>query len=86
VAFERKVNNAGIFENLARPELSDMNGQIQVECSCGRVTDYWLNAWRKVTKGGARYLSISLRPKRMGEHGRTGAIPPTNDSDMDDIL
>jgi hypothetical protein len=86
MAYERKVNQCDVFENLARPDLSDLNGQIQVECSCGRVTDYWLSAWRKVTKAGARYLSISLRPKRAGEHGRTGATPPTTDSDMDDIL
>jgi hypothetical protein len=81
VAFERKVNQAGIFENLARPELSDLNGQIQIECSCGRVTDYWLSAWRKVTKAGKKYLSISLRPKKFGEHGRTGDAAAANGGD-----
>jgi hypothetical protein len=45
-----------------------------------------MNGWRRATKAGAKYLSLALRPKRHGEHGRTGATPPIDDSDMDDIL
>jgi hypothetical protein len=85
MAFVPKVNEAGVFENRARPDLSDMNGQIQIECSCGRVTDYWLSAWRKVTKDGARYMSISLKPKKMGEHGVKGVAPGAPVDDGDDI-
>jgi hypothetical protein len=82
MAYERKKNEAGLFPNTAHPDKSDLNGQILVECSCGRVTDYWLNAWRKVTKTGGKYLSLSLRPKRIGEHGQTGAASAANGDDI----
>jgi hypothetical protein len=70
--FERRKNEAGLFPNTAHPDKSDFNGQLDVECAhCGRVTCFWLNGWRKVTKTGGKYLSLSLRPKKVGEHGRT---------------
>ena len=44
-----------------------------------------MSGWRKVTKAGGKYLSLALRPKRIGEHGRTGAAPAADD-DLDGLL
>lgn len=87
MAFERKKNQCGLFPNTVSPDKSDFNGQIDVECAhCSRTTAFWMNGFRKATKAGSKYLKLILRPKRIGEHGRTGATPPVDDSDMDDIL
>ena len=80
MAYERKVNNAGLFPNTVHPDKSDFTGQIDVACAhCGKQTGFWMNGWRKVTKTGGKYLSLSLRPK----HGHPGVAPsPTDDSDI----
>ena len=79
MAFERKVNEAGVFPNTTNPDKSDFNGQIEVECAhCGKQTSFWINGWRKVTRTGGKYLSLSLRPKKVEEHGRTGTAPAAN--------
>jgi hypothetical protein len=80
VAYERKMNQCGLFPNTAAPDKSDFNAQIDVECAhCGKVTAFWLNGWRKVTKTGGKYLSLALRPKKLGESGRTGTRPAAAD-------
>ena len=85
MAFVPKVNEAGLFTNTARPDLSDLNGVISVACAhCGKETSFWMSAWKKVTKDGAKYFKLALRPKKMGEHGRTGTTPSAA-SDGDDI-
>jgi hypothetical protein len=62
--FERKVNQAGLFPNTLHPDKSDFNKQLDVECGhCGKVTNFWLNGWNKITKTGGKYISLSLRPK-----------------------
>jgi hypothetical protein len=59
-----------------------MNGQISIECAhCSRQGAFWINAWKKTTKAGARYLSLSLRPKRLNEHGQTGDAAAARDDD-----
>jgi hypothetical protein len=83
MAYERRVNQCGIFPNTAQPEKSDFNGQLALQCAhCSRVTDYWLSGWRKVTKAGGKYLSLSLRPKRIGEHGQTGTASAAKEDDI----
>jgi hypothetical protein len=81
MAFEPKVNQAGLFPNTVDPDKSDFNGQIQVECAnCGRVTAFWINGWRKVTKTGGKYLSLALRLK--GTAGANGqSRQPAADTD-----
>lgn len=82
--FERRKNEAGVFPNTTHPDKSDYNGQIDVECAhCGKQTSFWINGWRKVTKTGGKYLSLSLRPKKVGEHGRTASAPQAAIADDD---
>jgi hypothetical protein len=70
MAYERRKNEAGLFPNTEHTDKSDFNGQIDVECAhCNRVTNFWMSGWRKVTKTGNKFLSLALRPKRLGEHG-----------------
>ena len=74
-----RLASAGLFPNTAHPDKSDFNGQIEVECAfCGKQTSFWINGWRKVTRAGGKYLSLSLRPKRVGEHGRAAPAPAAN--------
>jgi hypothetical protein len=83
MAYDRKKNEAGLFANTLHPDKSDFNGQIDVECAhCGKQTGFWMNGWRKVTKTGGKYLSLSLRPKRIGEHGQTGAAAAADGDDI----
>jgi hypothetical protein len=63
MAYERKINNAGLFVNSQHSDKSDLNGQIDIACPCGKTTAYWMNAWRRVTQAGSKYLSLSLKPK-----------------------
>jgi hypothetical protein len=85
MAFERKVNECGLFPNTVHPDKSDFNAQIDIECAhCGRQTSFWMNGWRKVTKTGGKYLSLALRPKKLGESGRTGTRPAAADL-LDDL-
>jgi hypothetical protein len=47
MAFEQKVNTAGLFTNTKAPDKSDYNAQIDVQCGhCGKVTAFWLNGWK----------------------------------------
>jgi hypothetical protein len=80
MGFERKVNECGLFANTLHPDKSDFNAQIDVECGhCGKVTGFWINGWKKVTKTGGKYISLSLRPKTM--HSRPAGAAPANDGD-----
>jgi redox-regulated HSP33 family molecular chaperone len=37
MAYERRINETGLFPNTAHPDKSDYNGQIEVECAfCGK--------------------------------------------------
>lgn len=64
MAFVPKVNQCGLFQNTQKPEKSDFNGQIEVECpKCHATSAFWINGWRKATQAGNKYLSIALKPK-----------------------
>jgi hypothetical protein len=80
MAYARKVNEAGLFANTLHPDKSDFNAQIDVQCGhCEAITSFWINGWKKVTKTGGKYISLSLRPKAM--HSRSAAGATANDGD-----
>jgi uncharacterized protein (DUF736 family) len=61
----------------------DWNGSLNVE-----GTDYWLSIWKKTSKAGKPYMSISIRQKQ--EQTRqssqpTRKAPPAKDLPDDDI-
>ncbi|HTJ10367.1 MAG TPA: hypothetical protein VL393_11845, partial [Candidatus Binataceae bacterium] len=75
MSYERRKNEAGLFVN-TRNDKSDYDAQIEIECAhCNQLTSFWIAGWNRATRAGAKYISLSLRPKKVGEHGRTGAAP-----------
>lgn len=85
MAFERKVNECGLFPNTVHPDKSDFNAQIDVQCEhCGKTTGYWLNGWRKITRTGGKYISLALRAKsasavRTSKDSRPAVAPAASD-------
>lgn len=83
MAYERRPNSCGLFEN-TRNDKSDFTGELQVQCpSCGVVSDYWANAWKKITSAGAKWISVSLRAK--GQRPAATSRPATAAAENDDI-
>lgn len=78
------TNRGSIFKNDKKTEDKhpDMNGSINIE---GK--DYWISSWSKVSKGGQKFLSLSVRPKQ--EQTRQVSQPtrksPVQDLPEDDL-
>jgi hypothetical protein len=66
------------------PNHADHRGDANTVCpACGAKTEWWLNAWVKTTKDGARkFFSISLKPK---EGQKPQAPPPPKQEEGDDV-
>ena len=62
-------NRGALFkdEHKAKPEDRDYSGSINIG-----GTDYWLSGWVKTSQKGAKFLSLSVKPKRSGR-GQTHA-------------
>ncbi len=85
MAYERRVNECGLFANTTHPDKSDFNALLDVECGhCGKVTNFWVNGWKKVAKSGKKYLSLSLRPKTTAASNSHSAPPAAADDDFPD--
>jgi hypothetical protein len=55
------TNRGALFNNKERKEKdtdADYSGTINV---AGK--DYWLNGWLKTSKAGAKFMSLSVKPK-----------------------
>jgi len=86
MAYQRKPGACGLFVNDKHPEKSDLTGQLDVACpACGHISAYWVNAWRKKTATGMKWLSIQLREKLTGGRGDAsqGERGSADDSDLD---
>lgn len=55
------TNRGSLFKNDKKSEEKhpDLNGSINIE-----GTDYWISGWSKVSKGGQKFISLSVRPKQ----------------------
>jgi hypothetical protein len=55
------TNRGSLFKNDKKLEEKhpDMNGTINIE-----GTEYWISGWKKVSKAGSGFLSLSVRPKQ----------------------
>jgi hypothetical protein len=76
------TNRGAIHKNLKKEEEKhpDMNGTLNVD-----GVDYWISGWKKVSKAGSTYLSLSVRPKeeqtRQVSQPTRKAKPQTDDLD-----
>ena len=54
-------NRGSLFKNDKKLEdrHPDMNGSINIE-----GTEYWISGWKKVSKAGSGFISLSVRPKQ----------------------
>ena len=54
-------NRGSLFKNDKKTEERhpDLSGSINIE-----GTDYWISGWSKVSKGGQKFISLSVRQKQ----------------------
>jgi uncharacterized protein (DUF736 family) len=55
------TNRGSLFKNEKKEEEKhpDMNGSINIE-----GVEYWISGWRKTSKAGSGFISLSVRPKQ----------------------
>jgi len=80
MSYERKNGQSALFVNTRHPDRSDLNGQVDLLCECGRQQSFWINAWRRVTQGGTKYLALQFKPKD-GRSGPQDAARADSDSE-----
>ena len=77
------TNRGTLFKNEKKTEEKhpDMNGSINIE---GK--DYWISGWKKTSKAGTSFLSLSVRAKE--EQTRQVSKPTTKAkaADFDDDI
>lgn len=58
------TNRGALFRNEDKqnPKHADYNGTLNVD-----GVEFWLNGWLKTSKKGAKYLSLSVKPKNGGK-------------------
>jgi uncharacterized protein (DUF736 family) len=75
------TNRGSLFKNDKKTEEKhpDMSGSINID-----GTEYWISGWKKQSKQGANFLSLSVRPKEVVRQ----SSQPTNKAktqDFDDL-
>lgn len=72
------TNRGSLFKNDKKTEEKhpDLSGSINIE-----GTEYWISGWSKVSKGGQKFISLSVRQKQ--EQTRQSS-QPTRSSKKDD--
>ena len=56
-----QTNRGSLFKNEKKEEAKrpDMNGTLNVN-----GTEYWISGWKKTSKAGTGFISLSIRPKQ----------------------
>lgn len=73
------TNRGSLFKNDKKTEEKhpDLSGSINIE-----GTEYWISGWSKVSKGGQKFLSLSVRQKQ--EQTRQSSQPTRSSKTEDD--
>lgn len=76
-------NRGSIFKNDKKEEEKhpDMTGSLNVN-----GTDYWISAWKKTSKAGTSFLSLSVRPKQETPRQSSQPTRKTKKDDLDDFF
>jgi hypothetical protein len=79
------TNSGALFRNdkKGNEKRPDYKGTINVN-----GTDYWLSAWLKSSKAGAKYMSLSVQPKEAdpGAKPEQHVPAPAQGADFDDDI
>lgn len=81
MAFEQKDGQGALFRNEDKDteQHPDYRGSIKI-----RGQEYWLSAWIKEAKSGAKYMSLSAQPKQTPtQQVRSGRQQEQFDDDSD---
>ena len=73
------VNRGSLFRNDKKTDEKhpDMSGSINID-----GTEYWISGWKKQSKAGTGFISLSVRPK---EQVRQSSQPTSKAKDFDDL-
>jgi hypothetical protein len=85
MAYQQRDNSGSLFVNDKRVTgmHPNLKGDGTMTCpSCGSNVPCWISAWTKLTKSGAKFLSLSFRPKDQQQFAARQADPPQEDSDI----
>lgn len=82
------TNDGAVFPNDKKrgPNSPNLTGSSCIQCPhCGKKSDFWVSAWKKISKGGKQFLSLAYNPKeeRPQQSGQQNIEPPI---DFDDDL
>jgi uncharacterized protein (DUF736 family) len=76
------TNRGSLFKNDKKEEEKhpDMNGTINVG-----GTEYWISGWKKVSKAGSGFISLSVRPKQEQTRQSSQPTKKAKTDDWDDF-
>ena len=76
-------NRGSIFKNDKKEEEKhpDMTGSLNVN-----GTDYWISEWKKTSKAGTGFLSLSVRPKQETTRQSSQPTKKAKKDDLDDFF
>lgn len=74
------TNRGSLFKNDKKTEEKhpDLSGSINIE-----GTEYWISGWSKVSKGGQKFLSLSVRQKQEQTRQSSQPTRPSKQEDED---
>ena len=77
-----QTNRGSLFKNEKKEEAKhpDMNGTLNVN-----GTEYWISGWKKTSKAGTKYISLSIRPKQEQTRQVSQATRKAKADDWDDF-
>jgi hypothetical protein len=74
-------NRGSLFKNDKKTEEKhpDMSGSINID-----GTEYWISGWKKQSKAGTGFISLSVRPKEQTRQS-SQPTPKAKPQDFDDL-
>jgi hypothetical protein len=75
------TNRGSLFKNDKKTEEKhpDMSGSINID-----GTEYWISGWKKQSKAGTGFISLSVRPKEQVRQS-SQPTPKAKPQDFDDL-